>query len=82
MMQKVRREIAWGGVIWFVWGIGHAVGNWLDIEALKPHKDSGLLWFGFAGMIILFVFIADCTDAILAKISERAGSESQSPDQE
>lgn len=70
IMRKIRREIIWGAAIWFLWGIGQAVGDWLQIEALKPQKASAMLWFGFGGVVVLFIFMADCTEAILARIRE------------
>jgi hypothetical protein len=71
MMQKIRREIAWGWAVFFLFGISQAVGKWLGIEALKPQKDGGLLWFGFGGIVVFAMFLADCTEAILARIGER-----------
>lgn len=73
IMRKIRSEIAWGAAIWFLWGISQAVGTWLQIEALKPEKDGGVLWFGFGAMVVLAIFLADCTEAIIAGMGERAG---------
>jgi hypothetical protein len=75
MMQKIRREIAWEGGVWFLWGLSQAVGRWLQIDALKPEKDGGVLWFAFGAMVVLTIFLADCTEAILARIGERAPDE-------
>jgi hypothetical protein len=71
MMHWVKRKIMWGSLAWFLWGMSFAVGNWLEIESWKPQKDSGVLWFGFGGIVILGTFMADCTEAILARIDEK-----------
>jgi len=71
IMRKIRSEIRWGAAIWFLSGIVQAVGKWLQIEALKPEKGEVWLWFGFGGMVIFAIFLADCTEAIIARMSER-----------
>jgi hypothetical protein len=81
IMQKIRREITWGAAIWFLWGISQAVGKWLQIEALKPEKDGAWLWFGFGGAVVFAIFLADCTEAILARMSERTPGGEGRPDE-
>jgi hypothetical protein len=71
MMNKIRREIAWGGVVWFLFGMSQAVGKWLQIDMLNDGKVGEWLWFVFGGMVVFSTFLADCTEAILARIGER-----------
>jgi hypothetical protein len=62
----------WGSLAWFLWGMSFPVGKWLQIESLKPQKDSGMLWFGFGGLITVCIVVLNCTEVILARIDERS----------
>lgn len=70
LMRDVNHELMWGSGLWFLWGIGSAVGKWLGIETLKMDRMGALLWFGFGGFIALGIVVADCTKAVLAAIRE------------
>jgi len=70
LMREVDRELMWGGAVWFLWGVGGAVGNWLGIDALKTDRTGSFLWFGFGGAVGLGIIVANCTKAVLAAIRE------------
>ncbi len=72
-MREVHRELTWGAALWCLIGIAGAIGQWLDINAVKMDRTGGLLWFGFGGVVVLGKLILDCTDAILAALTERQG---------
>lgn len=76
-IRTVRRDIMWGSLSWFAWGISFPVGKWLQIESLKPQKDSGILWFGFGGLIVVCIVVLNCTEVILARIDEKLGAGSE-----
>ncbi|MGB9072567.1 MAG: hypothetical protein WCC22_07830 [Terriglobales bacterium] len=75
LMRRVYRELVLAAVLWIVWGVGATIGKRLGIAALTADKTEGLVWFGFGGLIAVWIFVADCTRAILAAIRENKPAE-------
>jgi hypothetical protein len=71
-MRTTQREIRFAALGWFVWGISMAVGKQFQIDWFRPEKDSGLLWLIVGGFMVLGIFVGNCTEAILARIDEKA----------
>lgn len=75
-MRKIKGKLMWGSAIWFLWGIGAAIGKWLGISAVRPDKTTIFAWFGFGILLMLAGFIADCTEAVISRIDEKVRPES------
>lgn len=65
----------WGGLLWFLWGLSFPVGNWLQIDTLKPTREGALVWMAFGAGAVLCQFMISCTEAVLARIDEVRGIE-------
>jgi len=73
MMRKIRKEIAWAAAIWFLFGTSQALGKWLQIDMLSDGKIGSWLWYALGGGMVFAIFLADCTEAVLARIGECNG---------
>jgi hypothetical protein len=71
LISRIDRKLAWGAVLWFLWGVSGAIGRWLSIGVLKMDKASSLVWFGFGFLLMAGVFVADCAKAVVATIREQ-----------
>lgn len=74
IVKKIHRELGLGGAFWFLWGISSAIGQWLNIDRLKPPQGGAVYWFVFGGLLVSGIFLLECVGALLAGIREGAAS--------